>query len=154
MPHPVVENKWKSQDNNYWACTCRDWLIDLAYNRTLKFFATRKEFFFRIFQPILMALVALCQNKMANCTATVLYVLKFQSNFWNKNDPSVSDSNLMGKSKAVSSLKLKWIDEQSACQICVPLRFRLNCLLVTLRPWWAVCYFCASSSKKSRASVV
>ena len=51
-----------------------DWLIDLAYNWIFNFFATRKEFFFRIFQPIRTTLIALCQNKRTACSETAFSI--------------------------------------------------------------------------------
>ena len=51
----------------------------------------------------------MCQKKMATCTETALYVLQSQLNVWNKNGPSLSDSELICKSKAVLNFEIKLI---------------------------------------------
>ena len=106
MCHFVAEEKWKSTRPQLLTMNM-PWLVDwLGWQLDFQFFATRKELFSN-FWLIRMILVVLCQNKRTTCTETALCVLKFQLNFRNKNGHSLSDSNLICKSKAVSKSKIK-----------------------------------------------
>ena len=110
MSHPVAEDKRKSTSPRLLQ-VCMLWLVDwLGLQLVFELFCLKKRVSFQIFQPIRMAR-ALSQNKMSTCTETALCALQFQLNFWNKM-VSLSDLNLICKSKAVSNFGVKGNTEE------------------------------------------
>ena len=121
FPRPIslLRISGNPRDHNDWWSACVDWWIDLAHNWISNFFAKRKQLSLEFLNRFVMPLVTFCQNKMMHDRKTALCVSKFQLN-------------------SCRHLNLKWIHGAKWTQIVVLLKFWQNCLLVKLRPWWAV----------------
>ena len=116
MSHPVAEEKRKSTRPQLLR-VCMLWLVDwLGLQLDFELFYHEERVFFRMFEPIRMRIVALCPNKMATCTETVLCALKFQLKLETKTVTVWFRFNLQDKAESNFEIKVKFM-EQNACEI-------------------------------------